>query len=156
MNSDIFKNALGRMATGVTVISTIYNGEFFGFTSNSFSSVSLHPSLISFCLEESAHSMKAFAGSSNFAVSILSNEQEEISRHFAAHQLNKFAGISYQMSEQLQCPVINGALCWLECKKVNQYEGGDHTIFIGEVTNIIINQTQDPLIYFNGEYKSIK
>ena len=156
MDSTIFKTALSKMPTGVTVISTSYDEELFGFTSNSFASVSLQPSLISFCLEKSARSITAFSSTTHFTVSILNEYQKDISKHFAAHIEDKFQAFPYQLSKYSQCPFIEGALCWLECKKVTQYEGGDHLIFIGEVIDTIINKEQNPLIYFEKEYRSIK
>ncbi len=91
VNSERFKQALSTLPTGVTIITTLYNNKLFGFTADSFTSVSLLPPLVSFCLDKQAFSMSAFTSSKYFAVSILAEDQEDISRHFSKFNTDKFA-----------------------------------------------------------------
>ncbi len=97
MNFDAreFRNTLGRFATGVTIITTIdEQGELFGVTANSFSSVSLDPPLVLFCLDLKAMSFGAFKAASHFNINILTEQQEELSTHFAKSGTDKWTGIN--------------------------------------------------------------
>lgn len=156
MNEEQFKATLGKMPTGITVITTNIGDILYGFTANSFTSVSLKPALISFCLNKNAGSIDAFKKSKNFAVSILSNKQSNLSKHFSTSTPNKFIDIQYELGKNSSCPMIKEALCWLECKKSQEYDGGDHIIFLGEVMFCQINNDLPPLIYFARAYRDLK
>lgn len=156
MRSEEFKAAVGKFPTGVTVVSTSYEGKLWAFTANSFTSVSLEPSLISFCLDKAATSFKIFKESPYFAISILSSDQADLSVHFASHILNKFHSIKYKIGEYSNAPLINGAISFIECKKYDQFECGDHFIFVGEVKKIYIDETKSPLLYFAKTYLELK
>lgn len=151
-----FKTAVGKFPTGVTVITTSMQDKFFGFTANTFTSVSLSPPLISFCLDKKAGSFKAFQQTHKFAISILAGDQEGISAHFASSHLDKFLDIEYKIGQLSNSPLISGAVCWLECSKYDQFECGDHYIFIGEVTYTQVNNSNSPLLYFAKSYQEIK
>ncbi len=156
VNSKQFKQALSTLATGVTVITTLYNNKLFGFTADSFTSVSLLPPLVSFCLDKKSFSISAFAGSECFAVSILAENQEDISRHFSKFNTDKFAGISYDLGQITNCPLIEGAVCHIECNKFSQYEAGDHVILIGEVISTMVNSNVKPLVHCLRQYRGLK
>ena len=156
MRSEEFKAAVGKFPTGVTVVSTSYGGKLWAFTANSFTSVSLEPRLISFCLDKAASSFKFFKKSSHFAVSILSSDQMALSIHFASHIRDKFHSIEYKIGEYSNAPLIKGAISYVECKKYNQFECGDHFIFVGEVKKIYIDETKSPLLYFAKSYLELK
>ncbi|NQU72414.1 MAG: flavin reductase family protein, partial [Rhodospirillales bacterium] len=98
MNFDAreFRNTLGRFATGVTVCTTVnQKGELFGVTANSFSSLSLDPPLVLFCLDLKAMSFDAFGTASHFNINILADDQEELSSHFAKSGTDKWAGVNF-------------------------------------------------------------
>ncbi len=156
VNLEQFKQALSTLPTGVTIVTTLYNNKPFGFTASSFTSVSLLPSLVSFCLNKQSFSMSAFANSKCFAVSILSENQEDISRHFAKFNTDKFINISYNFGQTTNCPLIEGAVCHIECNKFNQHEVGDHIILIGKVINTMINSNLNPLVYYLKQYRGLK
>ena len=156
MRSEEFKAAVGKFPTGITVVSTSYEGKLWAFTANSFTSVSLEPSLISFCLDKAATSFKIFKESPYFAISILSSDQADLSVHFASHLLNKFHSIKYKIGEYSNAPLINGATSFIECKKYDQFECGDHFIFVGEVKKIYIDKTKSPLLCFAKTYLELK
>ncbi len=155
MTENDFKAAVGKYPTGVTVISTQYDEQLYGFTANSFTSVSLNPSLISFCLNVKAGSFKAFVNSSYFAINILAADQGEIAEHFAKHISNKFQDVDYTLND-LAVPLLSGCLSNVECRKYNQIEAGDHYIFIGEVikTKILVSDKK-PLIYYAKNYRKL-
>ncbi|WP_341757113.1 MULTISPECIES: flavin reductase family protein [unclassified Candidatus Tisiphia] len=156
VNSEQFKQALSTLPTGVTIITTLYNSKLFGFTASSFTSVSLLPPLVSFCLDKHSFSISAFASSECFAVSILAENQEDISRHFSKFSTDKFAGISYDLGQTSNCPLIKGAVCHIECNKFSQYEVGDHVILIGQVINTIVNSNVKPLVHCLRQYRGLK
>jgi 3-hydroxy-9,10-secoandrosta-1,3,5(10)-triene-9,17-dione monooxygenase reductase component len=113
MEQKDFRNALGRFATGVTVITTFdAGGTPVGVTANSFNSVSLDPPMILWSLAKTSHSMSAFADAHQFAVHILSADQESLSNQFAAKGTDKFAGISLDSAE---VPLLTGCAARFLC-----------------------------------------
>ena len=147
-----FKCAMSRFPQGVTIITTNYNNDLFGFAASSFTPVSLKPPLILFCLNKNSFSINSFQNSDKFAVSILTKNQIDISKHFAKSQPNKFTKIDYELGNKTDCPLINGATCHIECSKYASYDAGDHVIFIGEVINTTIKNDLKPLLYFRKSY----
>ncbi|WP_347939337.1 flavin reductase family protein [Rickettsia oklahomensis] len=151
-----FKDAMSRFPHGVTVITTNCNNKLFGFTASSFISVSLRPPLILFCLNKNSFSIHSFQKSNKFAISILAENQIDISKHFAKSQPNKFTKIDYKLGNKTDCPLINGATCHIECNKYASYNAGDHAIFIGEVINTAIKNNLKPLLYFYKSYTNLQ
>jgi flavin reductase (DIM6/NTAB) family NADH-FMN oxidoreductase RutF len=143
------RNALGRFATGVTVITTCTGeGKREGLTANSFAAVSLDPPLISWSLKREAPSFASFLAAKHFAVNILSAEQRHLCRHFATPSLDKFASLPFE--EGLHgAPLLPGCLAVFECRTENTFEGGDHMIFIGRVDRAI-HRDGEPLIVSAG------
>ena len=154
ISEDEFRSALSRFPSGVTVVTTKdAENRFHGITVSAFSSVSLDPPLVLICIERAAYSHPAFIESGVFAVNVLSSEQSELSERFASPLENKFDGIDFTVGE-LGLPLIAGCLANLECKVRNTGDGGDHTIFIGEVEFAEIRDG-DPLLYFRSDYREI-
>ena len=156
MQIDEFKKAVGKFPTGVCVISTFSNNRLWGFTANSFVSVSLSPPLISFCLDQNSESFNAFSCAEYFSVNILGHDQENISKHFSYKSENKFLTIDYLPNYYMETPLIIGAASFLGCKKNQQIECGDHFIFVGDVQKTQIDNAKDPLVYFAKSYRAIK
>jgi flavin reductase (DIM6/NTAB) family NADH-FMN oxidoreductase RutF len=148
-----FKLAMSQFASGVTVVTTEHEGIRYGMTVSAFSSLSLHPPLVLICIEKNVKSHDALAAAKKFGVSILARSQAEISGRFASLRDDKFDGVAVRMGE-LGVPLIEGALCTLECRLHESLPGGDHTIFIGEVVHA---QTSDsaPLVYFRSGYREL-
>lgn len=156
MNSTDYKEALGKLPTGISIITTKFNDQLFGFTASSFTSLSLNPPLILFCLSKKAGSINAFRQNEKFAISILAENQLAISKHFSSVKQDKFTHIAYQLGIYSNSPLIIDAVCWIECDKVQEYEGGDHIIFVGEVKSTCINNNLNPLIYFARNYRQLE
>ena len=150
-----FKRAVAKFPTGVCVITTNFNKKKWGITANSFVSVSLVPALVSFCLDKKSNSFDAFKNSNNFSVSILAADQAEVSKHFACSIFDKFNEFDYEISKS-GAPLIIGASSFLDCKKYQEIESGDHYIFIGEVLKTQIDESKSPLVYFAKSYSEIK
>ena len=148
-----FRDALGHFATGITVISSLDDGEPVGFTCQSFYSVSVSPPLVSFSVKSSSFSYPRIRRAGRFAVNILSAEQEAISNLFARQGADKWKGLQWQASP-LGNPIVPGSLRWLDCEIHAEHEAGDHLIVIGEVKALSAAETQEsrPLLYFRGQY----
>ena len=151
-----FKAAVGKFPTGVTIIATKHDNKLYGFTANSFVSVSLQPPLVSFCLHKVAKSLDAFLSSTYFAVSILSSKQANIAQHFAKSISEKFQSVQFDIGKKSRCPLIIDAVSWVECIKYDIFECGDHYIFIGKVVATKINNRDPSLLYFSKTYKEVK
>jgi flavin reductase (DIM6/NTAB) family NADH-FMN oxidoreductase RutF len=143
------RNALGRFATGVTIITTrTAGGKREGLTANSFAAVSLDPPLISWSLKRLAPSFASFMTSRHFAVNVLSAGQRDLCRHFATPSHDKFADVEFE--EGLHgAPIIPGCLATFECRTENTFAGGDHLIFIGRVDRATYRDGE-PLIFSAG------
>ncbi len=153
-----FKESLGCFATGVSVITTLAKiekkDEYHGITINSLTSLSLSPPLILFSIAKDSQKYKHFIKAKNFTVNILSEKQLALSRYFAYSHTDKFNNIDYIIGNNL-CPILNGALAFIECTNYKRYNGGDHTIIIGKVTNLKKISEDKPLIYFRSQYKDL-
>ena len=146
-----FRLALGHFASGVTIITTQYQGQLHGTTVSSFCSLSLKPPLVLVGIDLNATIHDLILESEVFAVNILAEHAENISRHFARRLPDKFATIPYSLG-QLGVPLLEDALTRLECRLVNRYPGGDHSIFIGEVVSTSTQSHSQPLLYFRSKY----
>jgi flavin reductase (DIM6/NTAB) family NADH-FMN oxidoreductase RutF len=155
ITNDEFKAALGRFASGVTVVTTKdADGKLHGLTVSAFSSVSMNPPLILVCILKNTGSYSSFEESKSFVVNILDESQQQISNHFASHLHDKFSGQHYQLNES-GLPVIANCLASLECILKHSYDGGDHTIFVGEILRATSRNGQ-PLVYWYGDYQKLE
>jgi 3-hydroxy-9,10-secoandrosta-1,3,5(10)-triene-9,17-dione monooxygenase reductase component len=145
------RQALGRFATGVTIITCRDGaGAAVGLTVNSFASLSLDPPLVLWSLRSASPSMTAFRTTQHFAVNVLSEEQVELSRRFALQLPDKFA--EGQWSDGLGgAPVLSGCSAVLECERVDARETGDHWLFIGQVHGLF-EAPIAPLVFQSGRY----
>ncbi len=151
ITSDDFRTALSRFPSGVTVVTTRdSSGRFHGLTVSAFCSVSLEPPLVLICIDSSTASHYAFVETGVFAVNILASGQQEISERFAVPLADKFENVEFTLGP-LGVPLVVGCIGNLECSVRQAYEGGDHTIFVGEVESSVINEGE-PLLYFRSGY----
>ena len=148
-----FKTALSHFAGGVTVVTTELDGARYGMTVTAFSSLSLRPPLVLICIEKSVKTHDAIAAAGKFGVSILGSEQGDVSNRFASRSEDKFAGVEVRSGAN-GVPLIDGAITTLECTVTGQLPGGDHTIFVGEVT-ACATRAGEPLLYFRSGYRSL-
>ena len=157
IEKDFFRQVLGQFATGVTVVTTNNKGTISGLTVNAFCSVSLDPPLVLVCVDLTSNTLPLIRESKNFAVNILTNEQEYLSRCFAT-------------------PILTGALAFVDARVVAEYPGGDHVIFLGQVeaigtpsdvefaqdtqptqSTVVLREAHkeetEPLGYYRGQYR---
>jgi flavin reductase (DIM6/NTAB) family NADH-FMN oxidoreductase RutF len=115
--------------------------------------VSLEPPLILACIEKTTGSHDAIVESGKFAANVLGARQDELSERFSIPFTDKFIGVSFRVGLG-GIPILNDALVTLECNLHRSYDGGDHTIFVGEVERAEIRDG-DPLVYFHGNYRDL-
>ncbi|MFZ1731940.1 MAG: flavin reductase family protein [Bacteroidota bacterium] len=154
--SMLFRQVLGAFATGVAVVTTKHNDGYFGLTINSFTSVSLDPMLIQINIARNTTSHDYITQTGCFVVNILAEDQRLISNIFSgAPPAERFQHVeTWEASSG--CPVIEGSMAFIEVKVVGTYEGGDHTIFLGEVLQMqTLRSDALPLLYFRGKYESM-
>ena len=144
------RKTLGKYSTGVTVVTSIDNHRNpIGMTVNSFTSVSLQPALVLWCIDKKQPSYNSFMNAEGYAVNILSKDQNDICYKFSSQLDNKFQNVDWKISEN-GFPLVKNSLAWFDCKKWNYYSGGDHQILVGEVTSFDSFELE-PLTYWNGQ-----
>ncbi len=150
-----FRKALGQFATGVTVVTARdADGTPLGLTVNAFCSVSLEPPLVLVCIDRRAEAHPALAETGLFNVSVLSEDQEALSRRFADRRRPKFGGIELPTGNN-GVPLVGGAVATLECHVVAAHAAGDHTLFVGEVTDLS-SRPGRPLLYHGSAYRRLE
>ncbi len=154
VNPALFRQLLGRFATGVTVLTTRdQDGRPVGMTASSLASVSLQPPLLSVCVDFTADMHKVLSSSGSFVINVLASHQEELSRRFAElPPEERFQGIAWQETGS-GLVLLGGALAHIECERYADFPLGDHTLFVGRVTGGTATEG-DPLLYFRGGYGS--
>ncbi|MDB5811302.1 MAG: putative styrene monooxygenase, StyA2B-like protein [Betaproteobacteria bacterium] len=150
---DICK-ALGRYATGVTIVTTkTAGGEPIGLTCNSFSSVSLSPPLVLWSLSLRSPNLPNFLQATHFAVNVLAHDQIALSQRFSQPIANKFEGIDYIFGPH-GMPLFADTSAQFECRTEARHYSGDHVIFIGHVLKYR-SAERAPLVYFGGRYANV-
>ena len=154
VSKDEFRTALSRFISGVTVITTFgKDNRPAGITVSAFSSVSLEPPLVLACIDKRASVHEHLAEGSRFAVNILAEDQQDISRLFASKDQDRFDGARYRWGVS-GAPLLEGALAYIECRVVHAYPAGDHTIIVGEVESTSVAEHK-PLAYYRGGYGNL-
>lgn len=148
-----FRKTLAQFVSGVTVVTCESGGTRHGITVSAFCSLSLDPPLILVCIEKRVTAHDAIASAGHFAVNVLAEDQEEISARFASRVEDRFEDVPVRPGS-LGDPLIEGALATIECRVHEQWPGGDHTIFIGEIIASDLGE-DDPLLYFRGDYRRL-
>ncbi|WP_339197233.1 flavin reductase family protein [Solibacillus sp. FSL R5-0449] len=149
MDDRLFRDAMGKFATGVTVLLTENEGEIHGMTANGFMSVSLSPKLVVISIGEKAKFLEKVSQSKKYTVNILAEDQEHYSRHFAGRP-----GDAVEFETLAEQPVLKGAIAQLTCEVVSEHVEGDHTLFIGKVVDLRLEE-KDPLLFFGGKYRKL-
>ena len=157
MDPDTFRSVLGRFASGVTIL-TARDGEGVdhGMTVSAFSSLSLEPPLVVFCVDHAAsmHGLLVSDPPPACGISILSSKQEGYSRRFADETEQRFDGIAYRRGEH-GVVLLDDALAHLECSIAQHFEAGDHTVFIATLDRAEALHGR-PLLYYRGGYAQLE
>lgn len=150
----LFKEIMGSYPTGVTIVTTTDSqGDPVGLTVNSFTSVSINPLLVLWCIDHKASSFEVFQQCNGFAIHTLASDQKDLCWAFAGKEPDRFSKAEWSLSEH-NVPIINGSYGVMQCKLVQRINAGDHTILIGEVVEL--NKTdKEPMLYFRRNVGSI-
>jgi flavin reductase ActVB len=155
IDSDTFRAALGRFACGITVVTARdEKGRDHGMTVSAFCSVSLDPPYVMVCIGHDASMHGLLMKVPSIGVSVLSNEQEPLSRRFADPESDRFDGVGYARGEN-GVASIDDALVHLECEVIARHEAGDHTILVCAVERAASDDGR-PLLYYRGGYAQLE
>jgi len=150
------RNALGRFATGVCLITTVSEeGEALALTANSFSSVSLDPPLVLWCLQNNSDVYDIFARPRYFAINVLAKEQQDHSNRYARKGDHQIDPDHFRLGKY-GAPIIRDALVSFECELDASHEGGDHQIIVGRVCDLQTRPTGEPLLFSAGAYRELR
>ena len=149
-----FRDVLGRYCSGVTVVTSMAGGEPVGMTCQSFSSVSLDPPLVMFIPAKSSRAWPMMQRAGHFCVNFLAAGQEDISNVMASKGADKFAGLSWSPSKT-GAPLLEGIVGYVDCTVHSVFEAGDHFVVIGRVQDMDVQPAADPLLYYQGRYRTV-
>jgi flavin reductase (DIM6/NTAB) family NADH-FMN oxidoreductase RutF len=162
VDPEVLRNAMRQWSTGVTVVATEYGGIRHGMTVNSFTSISLTPPLVLVSLERSTRTHGLVEKARYFGITILSDEQQEVSDCFAGrHNENSDRFKNTEIYNLVTgAPFIKGGLAYLDCRLVAQYEAGTHTLYIAEVVALLnypeTGGSGNPLLYYDRAYRRLQ
>ncbi|WP_233510199.1 flavin reductase family protein [Actinomadura craniellae] len=155
-----FRRVAGRFATGVVVVTTTLDGVDHAMTVNAFTSVSLDPLLVLFCVERTARFHDVVLATGQWAVSVLGEEDREASDWFATRGRpleGQLDGRPVARGEKTGLPLFAGAVAALECRSWAVHDGGDHSIVVGEVLSLgVPDPAARPLLYYEGRYRGLR
>lgn len=155
LDSETLRRAMRAWTTGVAIVTSIHEGQQYGMTVNSFTSISLEPPLISVALKQLTHTHDLVVKSGRFAVTILAAGQKELSDRFAGklpNVTNRFDGVQTERLASAEAPVFKQGLAYFHCRVVNSIPVGENTLFVAEVTAAQGEGEGDPLVYHNRQY----
>ena len=150
-----FRDVMGTFTTGVTIVTTIDNKTPHGITANSFTSVSLSPPLVMFCLGKSSTNFESFMASDCFAVNILSSQQDALSTRFATFEGDRFDGLNWTAWDT-GAPILENVIAAIDCRLETSHDAGDHVIVLGLVVRAEVQNNAPPLLYFKGGYERLE
>ena len=157
-SNDLFKELMRRFAAGVTLVTFNENEKFGGLTVSSFCSLSMDPPLVLICIDRKIVSHDSLEKADTFGVNICNSEQGKLAWDFANSEIDKnelIKSLPHTLTE-LGTPLLDGCLATMECKITQKYDGGDHTIFIGQVEEGECDENAEPLVYYGsglGKFK---
>lgn len=155
LDPEKLRHAMRAWTTGVAIVTSVHDGQQYGMTVNSFTSISLEPPLVSVTLKRLTHTHDLVVKSGMFAVTVLTAEQKELSDRFAGKFPNitdRFDGVQMERLSPLAAPVFKNGIAYFHCRIVNSIPVGENTLFVAEVTAAHGEGEGDPLVYHNREY----
>jgi flavin reductase (DIM6/NTAB) family NADH-FMN oxidoreductase RutF len=149
-----FRTALGSFPTGVAVVTATRGTAPVGITVNSFTSVSLDPPLVLWCIDRKSDRYDVFTKAGGYTISVLGTCHEAVSSRLAKQGEHKLDGIELRPTK-LGPPALADALAVFECSREAIHEGGDHAILIGRVLRFHRHEAGAPLVFFKGKYGAL-
>ena len=152
---DRFRSALGRWASGVSIVTARAGERVHGMTVSAFASVSLEPPLVLVCADKASNTQPLIEEGRVFAVNVLAASQQALSNKFASKkdEWRRFEGLDWKEGAT-GAPLLPGAIAALDCRVVASHEAGDHVIYVGCVESVAL-EDGEPLLYYAGGYRSI-
>lgn len=152
-----FRSVLGQFCTGITIITTVHEGEPVGFACQSFAALSLDPPLVLFCPTKMSRSWQAIEASGKFCVNILAEQQKDVCARFGSREPDKFAGVDWDPSP-LGSPILARSLAHIDCTVSSVHDGGDHFVVFGAVQSLsdVPEVKPRPLLFYRGDYTGIE
>ncbi|MFC7329723.1 flavin reductase family protein [Marinactinospora rubrisoli] len=145
--ADLFRRALGRHPAGVVVITAELSGEPVGITATSFTSISLSPPLVGFCIARTSSTWPRLRAAGDFAVNLLAEDQHDVATRFAARGVDRFAAPTAWRRGPGAVPLLDGAAAHLLCERHDLRLLGDHWLVVGHVTRTCLPAERPPLLY---------
>jgi flavin reductase (DIM6/NTAB) family NADH-FMN oxidoreductase RutF len=149
------RDLMARFATGVSVVAARHGPLLAGMTANAIASISVDPPLMMASIARKAETHGAIIGSHAFAVSVLADDQQALAECFArpttAGKLTGFCGAAWHEAES-GSPILEGAIAYFDCRLSARHDGGDHTIFIGEIVAAGYREDAEPLLWYASAY----
>jgi flavin reductase (DIM6/NTAB) family NADH-FMN oxidoreductase RutF len=147
-----YRKALGRFATGVSVVTTQQGDRIHGMTANAFVSVSLNPPLVLLSVDNRSHMHQILPATLRYGVSVLAESQESLGNHFAGRSID---GLEINFITRQDMPLLEGAVAYFVVHVADMYPAGDHTLYIGRVTHFECIECK-PLLFYGGQYEKIR
>lgn len=154
LDSEQLRRAMRAWTTGVAVVTAVHDGQRYGMTVNSFTSISLEPPMIAVTLKQLTHTHDLVDKSGEFAMTILSADQRNLSDRFAGkipEITDRFEGVPTE-TLSLDAPLVQGGMAYFNCRVVNSHPVGENTLFVAEVVDVRGEGDGDPLVYHNRVY----
>jgi flavin reductase (DIM6/NTAB) family NADH-FMN oxidoreductase RutF len=152
------RDLMARFATGVSVVAARHGPLLAGMTANAIATISIDPPLMMASIARKAETHGAIIGSHAFAISILADDQQALADCFArpttARKLTGFCDAAWHEAET-GSPILDGALAFFDCRLTQRYDGGDHTIFLGEIVAAGFRDDAEPLLWYASGYRHL-
>ena len=154
-HSDNFRTVLGRLPTGVVIVTGGDPEHPSGLVVGSFMSVSLVPPLVAVCPAKTSTSWPAIEATGSFCANVLAEGQEELARRFAVSGGDKFAGVDWSPAPATGSPLLHGVAAWIDCRVYERYEAGDHWLVLGEVLELSGVPDGGALVFHSGAFRPL-
>ena len=149
----LFRHVMGHFVTGVTVITAVVEGRPLGMTAQSFVSLSIDPPLVMVCPSRYSSTWRLIEATRELCINVLSSEQEQISRKFAAKSDERFQGVDWVPAPTTGAPLLGGVHAWVDCSIEDVHPGGDHLIAVCRVLALgAPDERGNPLVFYTGRY----
>jgi flavin reductase (DIM6/NTAB) family NADH-FMN oxidoreductase RutF len=150
--SEHFRRVLGRLPTGVVIVTGAAGEQQFGLVCGSFMSVSLEPPLVAVCPAKTSSSWPAIEETGSFCANVLNEDQEALARQFSISGADKFAGVPWRPAPATGSPLLDDVAAWIDCRIHKRIEAGDHWLVLGEVLDLSVHRESGALVFHGGTY----
>jgi 3-hydroxy-9,10-secoandrosta-1,3,5(10)-triene-9,17-dione monooxygenase reductase component len=150
-----FRRVLGRLPTGVVIVTGATPDSQFGLVCGSFMSVSLDPPLVAVCPAKTSKSWPSIEETGSFCANVLSEEHEPLARAFAVSGADKFAGVDWRPAPATGSPLLADAAAWIDCRIHERISAGDHWLVLGEVLDLSVQHESGALVFHGGAYYAL-